>query len=246
MSWLVPDWPAPPNVRALSTLRGGGVSRAPWDSLNLAAHVGDAPAAVAENRARLMHAAGIPDEPCWLEQVHGTTAIAADDWRPGVTADAVYATAPGRVCVVMTADCLPLLLCARDGACVAAVHAGWRGLADGVIEAALHALAVAPERLLAWLGPAIGPDAFEVGGEVRERFVGADPSAGALFRPVDRTGRTGHWMADIYGLARLRLRAAGVTAIYGGEWCTVRDRDRFYSYRRDGATGRMASLIWSV
>ncbi len=254
LSWLVPDWPAPPNVRALTSLRSGGVSRSPYDSLNLADHVGDATGAVAENRARLLRVTGVPAEPCWLAQVHGTNVVAADDWRPDVEADAVYATVPGRVCAVMTADCLPLLLCDRDGGCVAAVHVGWRGLADGVIEAALRKLPVAPDRLLAWLGPAIGPDAFEVGGEVRERFTGADPGmdpgmdpcidsgAAALFRP----GRPGRWMADLYGLARLRLRAAGIAAIHGGGWCTVRDSGRFYSYRRDGATGRMASLIWSV
>ena len=240
--WLAPDWPAPPNVRALTTLRGGGFSAGPYESLNLAAHVGDAPAAVARNRERLLSAAGIPTEPCWLEQVHGARAIDADDWRPGVEADAIVAKRPGQVCVVLTADCLPLLLCDRSGSQVAAVHAGWRGLADGVIEAAVRALSVEPRRLLAWLGPAIGPDAFEIGGEVRERFVGADPAASALFRP----GRTGRWLADIYGLARMRLRAAGVDAVHGGGHCTVRQAGDYYSYRRDGATGRMASLVWAV
>lgn len=240
--WLAPDWPAPANVRALTTLRDGGVSRGAWASLNLAAHVGDGPAAVGENRDRLMRAAALPADPCWLEQVHGTRAIDAGDWKPGIEADAIVARAPGRVCAVLTADCLPVLICNDRGDRVAAVHAGWRGLTDGVIEAALRALAVEPARLMAWLGPAIGPEAFEVGSEVRARFVDADPAADTLFRP----GRPGRWYADIYGLARLRLRAAGVVAIHGGGECTVAQAGRYYSYRRDGTTGRMASLIWSV
>jgi polyphenol oxidase len=240
--WLAPDWPAPPNVRALTTLRSGGVSKPPYASLNLAAHVGDDPDAVAGNRSLLLHAAALPAEPCWLEQVHGTRVIDAADWRPGVEADAMVAMQPGRVCVVLTADCLPVLICDVSGTRVAAVHAGWRGLAGGVIEAAIRALDVEPGRLIAWLGPAIGPDAFEVGGEVRARFTDADPAASSMFRP----GRPGHWLADLFGLARLRLRAAGVDAIHGGGQCTVSRHHRYYSYRRDGTTGRMASLIWSV
>lgn len=240
--WLVPDWPAPANVRALTTLRYGGVSRAPHAALNLATHVGNDPAAVTENRARLARAAGLPADPCWLEQVHGIAAVDADDWRTGVEADAIVARRSGQVCAVLTADCLPLLLCDDRGSAVAAVHAGWRGLAGGVIESALHALDVEPARLLAWLGPAIGQDAFEVGGEVREAFVEADPAAAACFRP----GRPGHWHADLYGLAQRRLRAAGVERIHGGGECTVTQQERYYSFRRDGSTGRMASLIWSV
>ncbi len=240
--WLAPDWPAPANVRALATLRDGGVSLGPFASLNLAAHVGDVPDAVAENRERLMRAAAIPANPCWLEQVHGVRVIDAGDWRPGIEADAIVARHPGQVCVVLTADCLPLLICDTTGTRVAAIHAGWRGLAGGVIEAALQVLDVAPGRLLAWLGPAIGPEAFEVGPEVRARFVDADSAAATMFRP----GRPDRWFADIFGLARLRLRAAGVDAIHGGGECTVAQRDRYYSYRRDGTTGRMASLVWSV
>ncbi len=240
--WLAPDWPAPANVHALTTLRDGGVSRAPYDSLNLATHVGDDPAAVAENRAHLARAAGLPADPCWLEQVHGIETVDAADWQAGIEADAIIARRPRQVCVVLTADCLPLLLCDDRGARVAAVHVGWRGLAGGVIESALRALAVEPARLMAWFGPAIGQDAFEVGGEVREAFIEADPAAAARFRP----GRPGHWHADLYGLARRRLNAAGVERIHGGGECTVTQPGRYYSFRRDGVTGRMASLIWSV
>lgn len=242
IDFLIPDWPAPANIRALTTLRDGGVSVGPWASLNLAAHVGDDPAAVSENRVRLMRAAQIPAAPCWLEQVHGTRAIDAADWFPGIEADAVWSTQPGQVCVVLTADCLPVLLCDRTGSRVAAVHAGWRGLAAGVIEATLRGMGGDPGEILAWLGPAIGPASFEVGAEVQACFVDADPAAAALFRP----GRPGRWLADIYGLARLRLAAAGVTAVFGGGWCTLRQPERFYSYRREHTTGRMASLLWAV
>jgi YfiH family protein len=241
---LIPDWPAPACVRAVISTRSGGVSRPPFHSLNLGEHVGDDPAAVAENRRRLAAAARLPAAPVWLNQVHGTRVL--DCARPGESpgesreADASITGQPGQVCVVMTADCLPLLLCNRAGSRVAAVHAGWRGLADGVIEAALAGFDDPVEQLLAWLGPAIGPDAFEVGPEVRERFLQDDPQADGAFRP----GRPGHWLADIYRLARLRLRRAGVGFIGGGDYCTVTDDRRFYSYRRDGMTGRMASLIW--
>lgn len=240
LSWIVPDWPAPPPVRALSTLRGGGVSRGVYAGLNLGDHVGDDAQAVADNRAALARAAGLPAAPCWLRQVHGVRAVDAAHWRPGEEADACHAAAPGQVCAVLTADCLPVLLCDRDGGRVAAVHAGWRGLLAGVIESAVRAMGVPGARLIAWLGPAIGPESFEVGGEVRASFLEASPGAAGMFRP----GRDDRWMADLYGLARLRLRAAGVVAVHGGGWCTLRDPARFYSYRRDGATGRMATLIW--
>lgn len=235
--WITPDWPAPAGVRALTSLRGGGVSRGAYAGLNLALHVGDDPERVRENRDRLSRAAGVPVEPCWLEQVHGAGVIDADDWQPGVQADAAVARYPDLVCAVLTADCLPVLLCARDGGAVAAVHAGWRGLAAGVIEAAVHELG-AP--CIAWLGPAIGPQVFEVGEEVRAVFLAADTDAAAAFHPSP----AGRWLADIYQLARRRLRAAGVTEVHGGGECTHRDAARFYSYRRDGVTGRMASLIW--
>lgn len=254
--WIVPDWPAPAGVRALMTTRAGGVSRAPYDSFNCATHVGDDPASVAENR-RLLRA-GLPAEPLWLDQVHGVgvaehpaspSGVEVEGGsRPAVPcADASMARSPGRVCVVQTADCLPVLFCDDRGGVVAAAHAGWRGLAAGVLEATVAAMEVAPDRVLAWLGAAIGPDAFEVGEEVREAFIGHDPLAAVAFRPalagtLDAAPRK--WLADLYGLARIRLMAAGVTRVYGGGMCTFTDVSRFYSYRRDGRTGRMAALIW--
>ncbi len=237
---LIPAWPAPASVRAVISTRNGGVSQSPFDSLNLGDHVGDDPAAVAENRQRLEVAAQLPATPIWLNQVHGTRVLDCAESVRNREADAGITSRPGQVCVVMTADCLPVLLCNRTGSRVAAVHAGWRGLADGVIEAALAGFADSAEQLLVWLGPAIGPDAFEVGPEVRERFLQDDPAAVSAFRP----GRPGHWLADIYQLARLRLERAGVGFIGGGDYCTVTEPERFFSYRRDKVTGRMASLIW--
>ncbi|WP_018749082.1 peptidoglycan editing factor PgeF [Chitiniphilus shinanonensis] len=236
---LHPDWPVPERVRALVTTRIGGVSAAPYASLNLGDHVGDAPDAVAENRRRV--GALLPAEPLWLQQVHGTVVARLDDDQPLRIADAAVARGAGRVCVVMTADCLPVLFCDRAGSVVGAAHAGWRGLADGVLEATVAAMGVAPRDVLAWFGPAIGPDAFEVGDEVRAVFVAHDAAATAAFRPGRAPGK---WWADLYLLARQRLVALGVTAIHGGEHCTVGDAARFFSYRRDGVTGRMASLIW--
>lgn len=239
MQLIRPDWPAPAHIQALTTTREGGVSAAPYDRCNLAMHVGDRAADVAVNRQRVHSALALPAEPLWLSQVHGDQVIEATQAAPGSTADGSYTNATGVVCAVLTADCLPVLLTDRAGSCVAAVHAGWRGLAAGVIEAAVRALPAAPGELLAWLGPAIGPDAFEVGTEVRQAFVEFDPEAARAFR-----SRGDKWLADIYQLARLRLAAVGVNAVFGGGDCTFTDRDRFYSYRRDGRTGRMASLIW--
>jgi YfiH family protein len=238
--FILPDWPAPANVRAAVTTRTGGVSRQPFDTFNLAAHVGDDLKAVTANRVRLREALQLPAEPVWLRQVHGVQVVDVANAGNEPEADGGYATKPGAVCAVLTADCLPVLLCDRMGTRVAALHAGWRGLASGVIEAGVKALNVPGSELLAWLGPAIGPEAFEVGTEVRAAFVRHDPAAERAFRP--QTGAK--FLADIYLLARQRLAALGVTAVYGGGLCTVRDRERFYSYRRDGATGRMASLIW--
>ncbi|HEX6736589.1 MAG TPA: peptidoglycan editing factor PgeF [Azonexus sp.] len=235
---LSPAWPAPPNVKALQTLRGGGCSPAPWDSFNLGDHVDDAPERVAANRARLR--ALLPDEPRWLRQVHGIRVVDAGRVAGVPEADAAFTRTPGTVCAVMTADCLPVLLCDRAGTVVAAAHAGWRGLVAGVLEATVAAMAVAPGELLAWFGPAIGPQRFEVGDEVRAAFVAHDPSAAAACR--ERGG--GKWLADIYTLARQRLAAAGVTAVFGGGQCTVGEPAHFFSYRRDGATGRMATLVW--
>lgn len=233
-----PDWPAPPTVRAASTTRSGGVSTGPWSTLNLGDHVGDADGAVAENRRRLAGQLELPAEPLWLRQVHGTSVVR--DEGAGHCADARLSDRPGRVCVVLTADCLPVLFCNRSGTRVAAAHAGWRGLLAGVLESTVAAFEDTPADLMAWLGPAIGPQAFEVGDEVRGAFVEPDPSAAAHFR----RRRAGHWLADLYGLARHRLAGAGVTAVYGGGFCTFSDGGRFFSYRRDGVTGRMASMIW--
>ncbi len=238
-AWIVPDWPAPAGVRALSTTRAGGVSVAPYDSLNLGIHVGDDPANVAANRAQVRRI--VPSEPAWLNQVHGTVVADAASVAGVPDADASVSRTPGAVCVVMTADCLPVLLCDRAGSVVGAAHAGWRGLHGGVIEATVAAMQVAPTDVIAWLGPAIGPTAFEVGDEVRAAFVATDAIADAAFKPA---GQPGKWLADIYLLARQRLAALGVTAVYGGDCCTVSESRRFFSYRRDGVTGRMASLVW--
>ncbi|MFS2070171.1 peptidoglycan editing factor PgeF [Pseudomonas sp. CT11-2] len=237
MTWLTPDWPAPASVKACVTTRAGGVSLAPFDSLNLGDHVDDSPEAVAENRRRLTDRFSI--QPAWLQQVHGIVVAQADP-NLVATADASWTATPGIACTAMTADCLPALFCDRAGTRVAAAHAGWRGLAAGVLEATLDSLAVPPEDVLVWLGPAIGPQAFEVGPEVRETFVQQLPEAAQAFVPSQNAGK---FMADIYELARLRLAARGVTAVYGGGFCTVTD-PRFFSYRRSPRTGRFASLIW--
>jgi YfiH family protein len=221
-------------------MRVGGASRGPYASLNLADHVGDDPACVTYNRALLSHRLALPEEPLWLRQVHGCDIARGGVDPVGCEADAAVAVRSGAVCAVLTADCLPVLLCDRAGTRVAAVHAGWRGLVAGVIEGAVSAMRADSADLLAWLGPAIGPDAFEVGGEVRTAFLARDPGAGAAFRPSP----CGRWLADIYLLARRRLDALGVGQVWGGGLCTHGDWRRFYSYRRDGATGRMASLVW--
>ncbi len=228
--FLVPDWAVPARVRAVMTTRA---------SLNLATHVGDDPAAVAGNRRRLGDALGLLAEPAWLEQVHGIgVAVLPVDGTP--TADASVTFTSGPACAVLVADCLPVFLAGRAGDRVGIAHAGWRGLAAGVVEATVAALDCEPGELVAWLGPSIGPRAFEVGDEVRDAFLARDEGAAALFRP----GRPGRWMADLPGLARRRLAAAGVAAVSGGDLCTYSDPERFYSYRRDGATGRMAALAW--
>jgi YfiH family protein len=239
--WLQAEWPAPRNVRTASTLRIGGVSAAPFDSLNLGAHVGDAPDAVQSNRQRLRDALQLPAEPCWLNQVHGTAVVEAGTSSTSPDADACIARTAKQVCAVMTADCLPVLFCSRDGDRVAAAHAGWRGLAGGVLESTISSLGLPGAELLAWLGPAIGPNVFEVGDEVRIAFTARDAAAAQAFRPSHRAG---HWLADIYLLARQDLARQGVTAVYGGRLYTAIDDLRFFSYRRDGQTGRMASLIW--
>lgn len=237
--FLIPDWPAPPAVRAAVTTRGGGFSTGPYASFNLATHVGDDLRAVAANRRRLQEALALPAEPHWLEQVHGRRVAVLPRPVAG-SADAAVAFEPGLVAAVLVADCLPVLLANRAGSRVGIAHAGWRGLVTGVVEATVAALATDPAELIAWLGPAIGPAAFEVGGELRRMFVATQPESEAEFRP----GRGQKYLADLPGLVRRRLAACGVTAVHGGGHCTVSDPQRFYSYRRDGRTGRMAALIW--
>ncbi len=235
---ILPDWPAPARVRGLMTTREGGVSHAPWASFNLGDHVGDDPTHVAANRARLRQQ--LPAEPGWLKQVHSARVVELGR-DTQFEADASVTREAGQVCAVLTADCLPVLFCDRAGSVVAAAHAGWRGLAGGVLEAAVAAMQVPPDQVLAWMGAAIGPQAFEVGDEVREAFAGRHPEAAAAFVPQPVPGK---WLADIYQLARIRLNRVGVQAIHGGGRCTFSEADAFFSYRRDGVTGRMASLIW--
>ncbi len=241
LEFLTPDWAAPVNVRSLVTTRQGGVSMAPWDSLNLALHVGDNPASVKENRRRLRKHLGLPAEPLWLQQVHGTAVVDVAQASQACDADAAVAFAPHQVCTVMTADCLPVLFCDRQGSRVAAAHAGWRGLLNGVLEATVQQMNTSADNLLAWLGPAIGPQAFEVGGEVRDAFLSHASESADAFHASDKTGR---YFADLYVLARQRLHALGLTTVSGGGYCTFSEAERFYSYRREGQCGRMASLIW--
>jgi len=245
---LEPEWAAPAGVQAAFSLRSGGTSAPPWDSLNLGVHVGDDPAAVAENRRRLSHTLDLPSEPIWLDQVHGIEVVQVDSAnRPqnGVRAraDAAVTRERGVVLAVQVADCLPVLL-ASDDSVLGAAHAGWRGLAAGVIEATVAAMQVPPSRLVAWLGPCIGPAHFEVGDEVRAAFLAADPAAADPAAAAFEPNVHGRWQCDLPQLARVRLQALGVTQIAGGEWCTAADPVRFYSHRRDQRTGRMAALIW--
>lgn len=235
---LIPDWPAPPGVHALQTLRGGGCSPVPWDSFNLGDHVGDAPECVATNRRQLRQL--LPAEPLWLKQVHGNVAVDAEKGPNFIAADASFARNSGVVCAVMTADCLPVLFCDRAGTVVAAAHAGWRGLQAGVLEQTITSMAVPPSEILAWLGPAIGPACFEVGDEVRAAFLDVSAQSETAFV----AHQSGKWLADIYELARQCLNRCGVMAVNGGRFCTVSEESRYFSYRRDGITGRMASLIW--
>lgn len=236
--WIPADWPAPDTVVAGTTTRAGGVSTGVFESLNLGAHVGDDPAAVAGNRSRFVTMCDLPGEPDWLTQVHGTAVSVAGE-TSAAEADAAVARTPAAVVAVLTADCLPILLCARSGEEIAAIHGGWRGLAAGVLTTTLSRMATAPDALMAWLGPAISQSAFEVGDEVRQAFIDLEAAASEYFEPNEH----GRWQADLYGLARLQLRMAGIGAVYGGEYCTHRDSGRFFSYRRDGECGRMASFI---
>lgn len=237
---IIPQWPQPESVAACSSTRIGGVSLVPWHSLNLGAHCGDNPEHVEENRQRMFAAGGLPSKPVWLEQVHGDQVLRLDGGPyASKRADASYSNTPGTVCAVMTADCLPVLFCNRAGTEVAAAHAGWRGLCAGVLENTLACFDDSPANIIAWLGPAIGPQAFEVGPEVREAFMAKDPNADVAF-----VARDEKYLADIYLLARQRLARAGVSQIFGGDRCTFTETNEFYSYRRDKTTGRMASFIW--
>ena len=246
-AFLHADWPVPPGVRALTTLRHGlGVSRPPFDAFNLGARCGDEADAVAENRRRLEAALALPSSPRWLKQVHGVEVVrfaappllAGEEEAP--EADASVTSIPGTVLAILTADCLPVVLAAQDGSEVAAAHAGWRGLCAGVLEATVAAMRTSPEHVVAWLGPAAGPQAYEIGAEVYTAFTARDARARSAFVPT----RPGHWKVDLYMLARQRLRDAGVTDVYGGGLCTLSDPARFFSHRRDGRSGRMATLAW--
>lgn len=241
-NFIVPDWPAPKRVHTLVTTRQGGASRAPWASFNLGERVGDDPVAVAENRRSLQ--VHLPDEPKWLKQVHGTRCVDATLVTSPTEADASFTRQPCIVCAVQTADCLPVFFCDDDASVVAVAHAGWRGLVAGVLESTVHSMQVNPAQLLVWLGPAIGPNKFEVGGEVRTAFMAHDAQASQAFVPTANGKFDGKWLADIYALARMRLAAVGIQRVTSTNWCTVTQGDKFFSYRRDGVTGRMASCIW--
>lgn len=235
---IVPDWPAPAQVHALMTTRGGGTSSGPYASLNLGARTADDPAAVAANRALLQEL--LPQPPRWLAQVHGSTVVDADLLQAVPQADASVARLPGTVCAILVADCLPILLTDRAGTCVGAAHAGWRGLAGGVIANTVARMPAPAAELMAWIGAGIGPDAFEVGDDVYAAYCDHLPERRSAFRAL----RAGKWLCNLPALARDELQRCGVTRVYGGDLCTYRDARRFYSYRRDGATGRMAALIW--
>ncbi|MCO6524660.1 MAG: polyphenol oxidase [Candidatus Schmidhempelia sp.] len=244
MTLLYPNWRAPKNVHACSTLRQGGISIAPYNSFNLGMHVGDDAIAVAQNRDLLIRKAALPRSPIWLEQVHKTRVINLDYHLPTepVQADGSYTTKSGQVCVVMTADCLPILFCSQAGDEVAVAHAGWRGLCHGIIENTVHHFHAAPQQIQVWLGPAIGPSYFEVGKEVKKQFEKRDPNAAQAFQLINNAQQK--YLADIYLLAKQRLNTLGITQIFGGDRCTVSEPDSFFSYRRDHITGRMATMIW--
>ncbi|MDC9725913.1 MAG: peptidoglycan editing factor PgeF [Gammaproteobacteria bacterium] len=237
---IYPDWPAPDTIKAISTTRQGGFSLPPYSELNLGDHVGDNADSVAQNRESLILQEYLPEAPRWLKQVHGTTVSIASTWQQGDEADAIISDHINQVCSIMTADCLPILLCNQEGDQVAAVHAGWRSLAAGLIEKTVAHFNCPSHEIIAWLGPAIGPSQFEVGNDVYHTFTSHSPHADLAFQQTD----SNHYLANIYLLAKQRLNALGVHAIFGGERCTVSEPAHFFSYRRDGITGRMASMIW--
>ncbi|MBL1320448.1 MAG: peptidoglycan editing factor PgeF [Methylophaga sp.] len=239
---IYPDWPAPDTVKAVSTTRQGGFSLPPFDSLNLGLHVSDSAAHVEKNCNHLIEIAQLPESPRWLNQVHGTTVSTASAWKIDDEADAMVSEQANQVCAIMTADCLPILLCNQRGDRVAAIHAGWRSLAAGIIEKTLQNFNCPPQQIMAWLGPAIGPTQFEVGTDVYQTFSQHSEQAQQAFVQTDAT----HYFADIYLLAKQRLNAQNIHAIFGGDCCTVSESTRFFSFRRDGITGRMASMIWTT
>ena len=240
--WIIPNWPAPPGVRVVTTTRSGGASRPPYESLNLGAGAGDAPAAVALNRTRLRSLLGLGHEPCWLRQVHGSRVVRAAPYNRAPTADASVGEAGSPPCAVLTADCLPVVLCDASGTRIGVAHAGWRGLGSGVIASCAGSMDRPGRDLLAWLGPAIGPESYEVGPEVRDACLAATPGARPAFVPSPT--RAGRWFADLYAIATCQLQSLGIARIYGGNFCTFGDRIRFFSHRRDGTTGRFATLAW--
>lgn len=241
LQFIEPDWPAPVNVHAICTTRLGGVSAGKYATLNLGTHVEDVREAVLENRVRVRQALTLPAEPVWLNQVHGTSVVDAAVASAGTTADGVYATRSGVVCAILAADCLPIFLCNRAGTEIALLHAGWRGLSTGIVAAGLKQLRSSPDQLLAWLGPAISAKAYEVGDDVRDAFLARHADAGTGFLPGRAPGK---WFMDLYLLARQQLVVAGVSAVHGGNYCTATQADLFFSHRRDGVSGRMASLLW--
>ncbi|WP_289244575.1 peptidoglycan editing factor PgeF [Methylophaga sp. UBA678] len=240
LEFVTPDWTMPDHIQAYTTTRKGGVSPPPYDSLNLAEHVNDTHENVEKNRQLLASALTLPASPLWLQQTHSTKVINSQDWYEGIEADAIYCNQNDHVCAIMTADCLPLLISNEAGTEIAAIHAGWRGLADSIIETTISRFQDSTDKLHVWLGPAIGPEKFEVGQDVFEAFINHSDTAQVAFQQTDNS----HYLADIYQLARLRLRQLGITQMSGGDACTVTETSRFFSYRRDGETGRIVSLIW--
>lgn len=240
LEFIKPEWTMPDHIQAYTSTRKGGISPSPYDSLNIANHVDDSSENVKKNRLTLASHLELPADPLWLQQTHSTEVINSQDWYEGIEADAIYCNQSHHVCAIMTADCLPLLVCNESGTEIAAIHAGWRGLADGIIEKTIDRFKDSSDKLHVWLGPAIGPEKFEVGQDVFEAFIQHSDTAEVAFQQTDDN----HYLADIYQLARLRLRQLGIVNLFGGNICTVTETSRFFSYRRDGETGRMVSLIW--
>ena len=239
-NFISPSWSAPSHIKAYCTTRKNGVSEGPYAEFNLGFHRGDNKESVQKNREQLKKTCQLAAEPLWLKQTHSNLVINADAYYENIDSDGCYTNKKNQACVVMTADCLPILLCNRQGTEIAAIHAGWRGLANGIIEVGLNHFQSSPHEIMAWFGPAIGPHYFEVGEEVRDAFIQHDPDAAQAFKVKEKK-----WLANLYELARLRLNKKGVTQIYGGDMCTFSDSKRFYSYRRDGQnSGRLATLIW--